>query len=251
MVEVKADALEAVVRGDRGGRGRRRGAEGRAGTARRRRSRRERSRRSGRRWTGSSRRRAASFVDQYLRARDRERARDQGDRQLDRRDRRLCGARGDRPGDRRDAGRDLADPGDRQCREGRQRRLSQAGHDRRNAVGLGRATRRRGRRRTRRPSPRSCRRRASSTPIRRRRSRCSTMRCSTSRSGWRSEIATEFARAEGLAFVKGTGTNQPLGFLELAQCGDGGRGAADGHAAVRSAPGVAGGFPGEQPGRTS
>ncbi|WP_205481033.1 phage major capsid protein [Sphingomonas arenae] len=27
------------------------------------------------------------------------------------------------------------------------------------------------------------------------------------------EIATEFARAEGAAFVKGTGTNQPLGFL--------------------------------------
>jgi HK97 family phage major capsid protein len=27
------------------------------------------------------------------------------------------------------------------------------------------------------------------------------------------EIATEFARAEGSAFVKGTGTNQPLGFL--------------------------------------
>ncbi|MES2146773.1 MAG: phage major capsid protein [Pseudomonadota bacterium] len=27
------------------------------------------------------------------------------------------------------------------------------------------------------------------------------------------EIATEFARAEGYAFVKGTGTNQPLGFL--------------------------------------
>jgi HK97 family phage major capsid protein len=27
------------------------------------------------------------------------------------------------------------------------------------------------------------------------------------------EIATEFARAEGMAFVKGTGTNQPLGFL--------------------------------------
>jgi HK97 family phage major capsid protein len=27
------------------------------------------------------------------------------------------------------------------------------------------------------------------------------------------EIATEFARAEGFAFVKGTGTNQPLGFL--------------------------------------
>jgi HK97 family phage major capsid protein len=28
-----------------------------------------------------------------------------------------------------------------------------------------------------------------------------------------SEIATEFARAEGMAFVKGTGTSQPLGFL--------------------------------------
>jgi HK97 family phage major capsid protein len=27
------------------------------------------------------------------------------------------------------------------------------------------------------------------------------------------EIATEFARAEGMAFVRGTGTNQPLGFL--------------------------------------
>lgn len=32
--------------------------------------------------------------------------------------------------------------------------------------------------------------------------------------GWlANEIATEFARAEGMAFVKGTGTNQPLGFL--------------------------------------
>ena len=28
-----------------------------------------------------------------------------------------------------------------------------------------------------------------------------------------SEIATEFARAEGMAFVKGTGASQPLGFL--------------------------------------
>src|SRR5919112_2825442 len=28
-----------------------------------------------------------------------------------------------------------------------------------------------------------------------------------------SEIAAEFARAEGMAFVKGTGVNQPLGFL--------------------------------------
>ena len=27
------------------------------------------------------------------------------------------------------------------------------------------------------------------------------------------EIATEFARAEGVAFIKGTGANQPLGFL--------------------------------------
>src|SRR5215218_4238056 len=30
------------------------------------------------------------------------------------------------------------------------------------------------------------------------------------------EIATEFARAEGIAFVKGTGVNQPLGFLSSA-----------------------------------
>lgn len=32
-----------------------------------------------------------------------------------------------------------------------------------------------------------------------------------------SEIATEFARAEGAAFVKGTGTNQPEGFLNTAK----------------------------------
>ena len=33
--------------------------------------------------------------------------------------------------------------------------------------------------------------------------------------GWlASEIATEFARAEGMAFVNGTGTNQPRGFLQ-------------------------------------
>jgi HK97 family phage major capsid protein len=31
--------------------------------------------------------------------------------------------------------------------------------------------------------------------------------------GWRRKIATEFGRAEGAAFVNGTGTNQPLGFL--------------------------------------
>lgn len=35
--------------------------------------------------------------------------------------------------------------------------------------------------------------------------------------GWlSSEIAAEFARAEGLAFVNGTGTNQPRGFLQAA-----------------------------------
>ena len=31
-----------------------------------------------------------------------------------------------------------------------------------------------------------------------------------------SEIATEFARAEGFAFVRGTGVNQPEGFLTAA-----------------------------------
>ena len=33
------------------------------------------------------------------------------------------------------------------------------------------------------------------------------------------EIATEFARAEGMAFVKGTGTSQPLGFLSSPSSG--------------------------------
>ena len=118
-------------------------------------------------------------------ARDRERARDQGDRQLVRRDRRLCGAARRSTGDRRDADGDLADPRDRQCREGRQRRLSQADRQRRHAVGLGRL--RGGAAGDRHADLHRNRagRRASSTPTRRRRSRCSTMRCSTSRSGWR------------------------------------------------------------------
>jgi HK97 family phage major capsid protein len=34
--------------------------------------------------------------------------------------------------------------------------------------------------------------------------------------GWlANEIATEFARAEGAAFINGTGTNQPMGFLSV------------------------------------
>ena len=88
-------------------------------------------------------------------------------------------------GDRRDADRDLADSRDRQCREGRNRRLSQADHHRRDSVRLGRLRGARGRRLERRASTRSCRRRASSMPIRRRPSRCSTTRRSTSRNGWR------------------------------------------------------------------
>ena len=71
------------------------------------------------------------------------------------------------------------------------------------------------------------------------------MRCSTSRAWLANEIATEFARAEGIAFVKGTGTNQPLGFSEFAERGDRGRGAAAGHAAVHRHRRF-GGFPGEQ-----
>ena len=45
------------------------------------------------------------------------------------------------------------------------------------------------------------------------------------------EIATEFARAEGAAFVVGSGVDQPLGFLKLAERSDQRRRAADGNAA--------------------
>ena len=38
-----------------------------------------------------------------------------------------------------------------------------------------------------------------------------------------SEIATEFARAEGAAFVAGNGTNRPKGFLAAPNSGDGRR----------------------------
>ena len=121
--------------------------------------------------------------------------------------------RGNRPRDRRDADGDLADPRDRQCREGRQRRLSQADRERRNAVGLGRLTKRRGRRRTRR-------RFTEIVPA------AGELYANPAASQqmlddamfdvekWLAhEIATEFARAEGAAFVSGTGVNQPLGFL--------------------------------------
>jgi len=65
--------------------------------------------------------------------------------------------------------------------------------------------------------------------------------------GWlASEIATEFARAEGAAFVAGNGVNKPKGFLTYATTGE-----AD---AVRAfgtlqyvASGSAGGFPGSNP----
>jgi len=60
------------------------------------------------------------------------------------------------------------------------------------------------------------------------------------------EIATEFARAEGVAFVKGTGTNQPLGFVSSPSAAT-----ADG---VRPqgtlqflGTGVSGGFPASNP----
>jgi HK97 family phage major capsid protein len=61
-----------------------------------------------------------------------------------------------------------------------------------------------------------------------------------------SEIAAEFARAEGMAFVKGTGVNQPLGFLSSPNATT-----ADGVRAMGTlqtiGTGVAGGFPATNP----
>ena len=60
------------------------------------------------------------------------------------------------------------------------------------------------------------------------------------------EIATEFARAEGMAFVKGNGTNQPLGFLNSPNATT-----ADGTRPIGTlqflGTGVAGGFPASNP----
>jgi HK97 family phage major capsid protein len=65
--------------------------------------------------------------------------------------------------------------------------------------------------------------------------------------GWlANEIATEFGRAEGMAFVKGNGTNQPLGFLNSPNATT-----ADGTRAVGTlqfiGTGAAGAFPGTNP----
>lgn len=60
------------------------------------------------------------------------------------------------------------------------------------------------------------------------------------------EIATEFARAEGAAFIKGTGNNQPLGFLSSPNAAT-----ADGARPVGTlqflSTGVAGAFPASNP----
>ena len=62
------------------------------------------------------------------------------------------------------------------------------------------------------------------------------------------EIATEFARAEGAAFVKGTGANQPLGLPGLAQCGDGSTAPRPmGTLQYRRRPGVPARFPASNP----
>ena len=60
------------------------------------------------------------------------------------------------------------------------------------------------------------------------------------------EIATEFARAEGMAFVKGTGVNQPLGFLNspTATTADGARPIGT---LQTIGTGVAGAFPASNP----
>ncbi|WP_343346178.1 phage major capsid protein [Sphingomicrobium sp. XHP0239] len=61
------------------------------------------------------------------------------------------------------------------------------------------------------------------------------------------EVATEFARAEGAAFVNGTGVNQPLGFLSspVSANGDGSRAMGTLQTVGTS---VAGGFPASDPG---
>jgi predicted phage gp36 major capsid-like protein len=113
------------------------------------------------------------------------------------------------------------DPGDRQCGEGRlgwYRKLVTTGgtpsgwvSETAGAAGDGHAG-----------SRDRAAVRASSTPIRRRARRCWTMPRSTSRAGWRSEIATEFARAEGAAFVAARG--QPAaGFPAAPTSAAGGR----------------------------
>ncbi len=127
--------------------------------------------------------------------------------------------------------RDLADPRDRQCREGRQRRLSQAGRRAAGRRRAGSASRRRGRRRTRRRSPRSCRPSGElyANPAASQQMLDDAM--FDVESWLANEIATEFARAEGVAFVK-RHRHQPAARLpELAQCDDRRRRAADGHAA--------------------
>ncbi len=60
-----------------------------------------------------------------------------------------------------------------------------------------------------RPSTKSSPALASFMPIRRRRRRCSMMRAFDVEGWLASEIATEFAKAEGTAFVNGNGTNKP------------------------------------------
>ena len=125
---------------------------------------------------------------------------------------------------------------DRQCRQGRQRRLSQAGQRPAGRRRAGSGSRRRGRRPRRRPSPRSCRRRASFMPIRRRRSRCSTMRCSMSRAGSPTRSRPSSRAPRAWRSSRARACSQPLGFLSSPNATTVGRRAADGHAAVRSAP---------------
>lgn len=65
--------------------------------------------------------------------------------------------------------------------------------------------------------------------------------------GWLAgEIAQEFARAEGAAFVSGNGTNKPKGFLTYATSGDGDATRAFGTLQY-VASGAAGGFPASNP----
>ncbi len=125
-------------------------------------------------------------------------------------------------GDRADADRDLADPRDRQRRQGRLGRLPQAGHHRRHAVGLGRGDG--GRPETDTPDFTEIAPPFGELYANPAASQAMLDDAAFDVEAWlASEIATEFARAEGAAFVAGNGTNRPKGFLAAPTSDDGGR----------------------------
>ena len=111
--------------------------------------------------------------------------------------------------------RDLPDPRHRQCRAGRLGRLSQAGDDRRHASGWVGETA--ARPETDTPSFAEIAPPMGELYANPAASQAMLDDAAFDVEGWlASEIAMEFARAEGAAFVSGNGVNQPKGFLQRA-----------------------------------